>query len=234
MQVRKIDYQKLEDRATRLLESGRLRQAERILCGLLKQDPQSVPAHFHLARVYTRMKSYSKALSHAQEVMRCNPNEPNVNLNLAIIYESLEKYTLAFRHYEAELLQNPDNVETLWNAGRLYFKKKRWKKASQLLRRCFDIGYLFEIEDTLYKLGYCFFKLKDSRSYVEIYRRYLQMVPDCGWAAANLGCRLFSLKHYHGAAYWLSIAQQVGTKASVRNELARARRMASKGVINKN
>jgi Tfp pilus assembly protein PilF len=85
----KTDIEKvaLEDKAIELLEKGHLRRAERVLKRMLMHDPNHLPAHFHLARVYRRTKQYDLALCHGRRTLRLNPLEKNASLNLGLIYE---------------------------------------------------------------------------------------------------------------------------------------------------
>jgi len=216
----------MEDEAIRLLESGKLRRAEGVLKRLLANNPNCLAAHFHLARVYRRTKEYKRALHHARRTLRLNPREPNACLNLGLIYEFTGRYKLAIHYYKRELSRDPESPETLFNIGRLYFNRHRWLRASKYLRRCFDIGNLFRIEDTVYKLGECYCKLHDLHSFIDVYRRYLKMVPNASWAATNLGCALLRTKDYTPAVRWLTRAKQLGNrKRSVAMELARAKEM---------
>jgi tetratricopeptide (TPR) repeat protein len=221
--------EKMEDEAIRLLESGKLRRAERVLKGLLANDPDSLAAHFNLARVYWSTEEYECALLHARRTLRLNPKEPNACLNLGLIYEFMRRDKLASHYYKRELSRDPGSTETLFNIGRLYFNNHRWLRASKYLRRCFDLGNLFRVEDTVYKLGECYCKLYDLQSFIDIYKRYLQMVPNAAWAAANLGGALLRAKDYRHAVLWLSRAKQLGVKHSVDVDLARAKKMVMKG-----
>jgi len=224
-----INTDKMEDEAIRLLDSGEIRRAERILTQMLVSDPNCLSAHFHLARVYRRTKEYRRALQHARRTLKLNPKEPNAFLNLGLIYEFMGQDKLAVSSYKRELLRDPDNAETLFNIGRLYFNRHRWLHASEYLRRCFDIGYLFRVEDTVYKLGECYYKLNDLHSFIDIYTRYLQIAPNAAWAATNLGCALLRAKDYKHAVLWLSKGKQLGNrKKSIAAELVRANEMLMK------
>ena len=216
----------MEDEAIRLLESGKLRRAERLLKRLLANDPNSLTAHFQLARVYWRTEEYERALVHAHRTLRINPKEPNACLNLGLIYEFMGRDKLATYYYKRELSRDPDSAETLFNIGRLYFRKHRWLCASKYLRRCLDIGNLFKVEDTVYKLGECYCKLHDLQSFIDVYTRYLKMVPNASWAAANLGGALLRTRDHRDAVRWLTRAKQLGNrKKSVAVDLARAKKM---------
>lgn len=222
-----MNTDELEDEAVRLLDSGKLRRAERVLKQMLAIDANCLAAHFQLARVYRRAKKYDLALRHARRTLRLSPNERNACLNLGLIYDLMERDRLAALYYKKELARNPESAETLWNLGRLYFKKRRWLNASKYLRRCFEMGFVFDLEDTVDKLGICYQKLHDVRSYIEVFGSYIQLFPNAGWAFANLGRALLCARDYRGAVLRLSRANQLGTRKGVAGELARAKRLWS-------
>ena len=222
LSVRNTD--ELEDDAERLIETGKLRQAGRVLNQMLENDPNCVAAHFHLARVYRRTRQYDLALKHAHRTLRLNPKERNARLNLGLIYDLKGRDDLAASYYRKELLTNPGSAETLWNIGRLLFRKHKWLQASRYLHRLFESGYSFEIEDTVDKLGYCYHKLNDVSAYVEVFTKYVKLYPSAAWAYANLGRALLHKKDYKGAVLRLAKANQLRPTKQRANELARAKK----------
>jgi Tfp pilus assembly protein PilF len=220
-----IDADKMEDQAIRLLESDKLRRAERVLQKMLALDRNSIAAHFHLARVYRRTEQYEIALHHAHRTLRLNPNEQNAHLNLGLIYDLMGKDKLAAFHYKKELSRNSGSAETLWNIGRLHFENHRWLEASKYLRRCYNAYFMFQIEDTVHKLGFCYYKLRDLQSYIDVYTDYVRIAPEASWAYANLGCALLRAKDYKHAVLRLKRAAELGIKKSIAVELARAKKM---------
>jgi Tfp pilus assembly protein PilF len=208
-----VNIEKLEDEAIRLLELGRLRRSERLFKKVLMSDPSSLTSNFNLARVYRMTRQYKLALYHARRAIRMNRHELNAHLNLALIYDLIGKPRLALLNYKKELCKNPYSAETLWSIGRFYFSKKRWRKASVYLERCFNTGYVYDLEDTIYKLGSCYLNLGDPDSYKKLYTTYIKMAPDSAWAYANLGHCLLGLKDFRGAALNLLRAKRAGWKS---------------------
>ena len=221
---------KMEDKAVRLFDGGKLRRAEHVLKRMLANDPNCLPAHFQLARVYIRTGEYKCALSHARRTLMLNPKEPNASLNLGLIYDIMGQAKLAAFSYKRELSLYADSPETLFYIGRLCFRQHRWLHASKYLRRCFEVGYLYKVEDTVYKLSDCYYKLRDLRSFIDILTLYLKIAPNASWAAANLGCALLRARDYKRAFRWLSRANQLGVRNSLVDELAIARRMLKKRI----
>jgi Tfp pilus assembly protein PilF len=216
----------MEDKAVQFIERGDLSRAGTILKSMLADDVNCLPAHFHLARLYRRTKRYQLALYHGRRTLRLRPQEANARLNLGLIYECMGNDKRAAFYYKGELSRNPTSAETLYNIGRLYFNRRRWRQASKYLARCFDTGFRYEIDDTADKLGLCYCNIGDTESYIDLYTRYLKMFPRAFWAAANLGRALLYRRDYKGAIHWLSIAsQRRKNKKAVLCDLARAKKM---------
>lgn len=220
--------EELEDEAIRLLDAGSLRCAERVCRRLLVTAPDCLAAHFHLARVYRRMSKYRLALRHAKRTLRLDPGEPGACLNLGLVYDLMGRDRQAVLYYRKELSRDPNSAETLWNIGRLYFRRRRWRRASEHLRRCFDLGFKFQVEDTVDKLGLCYKELRDVQSYIDLFTAYLRRVPDASWALANLGRAMLYAGDYKGAVLRLSKARAIGVRISVDAELSRAKELLLK------
>jgi tetratricopeptide (TPR) repeat protein len=221
--------EEMEDRAIRLLEAGKFRRAERVLKQMLASDPNCLAAHFQLARVYWNTEEYECALVHARRTLRLNPFETNACLNLGLIYEFMGRDKQASYYYKRELSRHPDSGDTLFSIGRLYFDKHRWLQASKYLRRCFDLRYSFKLDDTVYKLGECYWKLRDLPSLIDVYRRYLAIAPKAPWAASNLGGALLRSGDPKNALRWLLKAKRLGGfSKNATSDLSEARRMLLK------
>jgi tetratricopeptide (TPR) repeat protein len=219
-----IVLKKLEEEADSLLENGKLRRAERMLLRLLDCDRNYLPAHFNLARVYRRTAQYDLAIQHSRRTLKLNPAETNAHLNLGMIYDEMGRDSQAAKHYLMELRTNPTSPEAMCYLGNIYFRKHQWRKASKLLRRCFDLGFRWDMENTIFQLGACYFHLRDIDAYIEVYKRYLQMEPGSGWAAVNLGRALLYAGDYKRAVLWLSKARRLTGKNEVLKDLEKARR----------
>jgi tetratricopeptide (TPR) repeat protein len=210
MKREKPNFDELEARADALLDSGKVSAAEKILKRMLAMDENCLGAHFNLARVYKRKGDFEKALLHGKRTIEISPREANAYLNLGVIYEELGDIRRATACYKKELSRDPLSVETLWNFGQLLFEKHRWKQASRCLQRCFDLGYWHEAEQSLWKLGRCYFKLNDLRTFIRAYERYANTRPDSAWAAEGLGRALLHAKEFRQACVWLMKAKRLG------------------------
>ncbi|MGN6386762.1 MAG: tetratricopeptide repeat protein [Verrucomicrobiota bacterium] len=198
--------------------------AERILREMLRRNPDSLTAHFHLTRVYRRKGQFSRALLHGQRTLKINPEEPNASLNLALVYEELGNYQRAVFYYKKELKRDPLNAETLYNLGYLYFHKHRWSAAAECLEKCLQERFWFNREDTVYKLGYCYYKQNNLQKYIELYQEYLRTVPFSAWAAENLGNALVRSKDYKSGILWLKRGHRLNPTGSIAEAIFKARK----------
>jgi Tfp pilus assembly protein PilF len=222
-----INTVKIENEAIRLLERGQTPRAKRLLKRLLAIDPKNITAHYQLVLAYFKTKEFKRAVYHSHCLLRLNPQETNVCLNLGLVYEFMGRDRLAIHYYKRELSRNPDNGPALSNIGLLYFEKHRWLQASKYLRRGFDLGDLFKRKNIFRKLGECYRALRDPQSFIDVYKRYLEHVPNASWAAANLGSALLFAKDYKSAVRWLARAKQLGNRNKyLAVDLAQAKKMA--------
>lgn len=221
-----------EQRAVDSFDSGDLTTAESILLDMLKDDPDCLPAHFNLTRVYRRTGEFPLAVFHGRRTLRLNPAERNAALNLGIVFDEMGCVRQAVHYYKRELSQDPYSALTLWNLGHLYFRRNRWRAASDCLQRCFDLRYWHEMDDTVYKLGTCYYKLQKLQKCIDLYEAYVVMAPREGWALNNLGSALLHAKEYKRAILRLRQAFRLNPQGSVAEELARARRCHSRSAKN--
>lgn len=225
---------RMEDLAVGQLDSGKLRRAERTLKGMLLLDADSIAAHFHLTRVYRRLRDYKTALRHGRRVLKLNPGEPNACLNLGLVYEMSGRHKLAERFYRQELARDPHNQETLYNLGRLYFNRKRWIDAAKYLNLCFQSGLQYNIDDTVKKIGQCYYEMGDLAAYIDLFQRYLLLFPKAAWGAANLGGALLRINDYKHGLLWLLKAKRLGCQKSLDAEIRKTRKMLSNAESQKN
>lgn len=87
---------------------------------------------------------------------------------------------------------------------------------------------MHELEETVDKLGLCYYKSRDLKSYISLFTEYVRMVPEAGWAFANLGYALLYADDYKGAVLRLSRANQLAPTKKVANALKEAKRLLLK------
>jgi tetratricopeptide (TPR) repeat protein len=214
------DEAALDSQIEKLLDRGKISQARRTLEGILRIMPNSVPAHFHLARVYRRTGDFKRALWHGKKTLKLSPKEANAFLNLALIYHLAGDRTRARVFYRKELKQDPFNAQTLWNLGQLYFEGHQWKKAAACLQRSIDLKFDHELEDTIWKLGLCYQKVRRVDEYISLFEDYLRIAPGAAWAASNLGRAYAHKGDFKHAVLWLKKAFRLSPSGKLEAELS--------------
>ena len=221
---KKSSLDSLEAKAVFYLDRGKLRAAKGVLRKMLEIDSNSLAAHFHLARVYRRLVDYRRAKHHALRTLTLEPRERNANLNLALIYDEMGHFKQAVKFYKRELKTNPKSVETHWNLGRLYFRMRRWHSAIKSLKRCYDLGFDFELEDTVNKLALCYKERGEVGNYILLLEQYVRTNVNAVWAFINLGRAYMFKKDYRRALSKLLVAQSLGAGKKVEDEIKLAKK----------
>ena len=92
-------------------------QARKILQKAIAFFPHDPDSFYHLGRVYTQEKSYSKAIASYEKAIELKTKIPGVFFNLGYIYYAVKKdYLNAEKMYERTVLLAPDFMdEALFN-----------------------------------------------------------------------------------------------------------------------
>jgi tetratricopeptide (TPR) repeat protein len=198
----------LFERLSSLYDEGNLRQAQKELQRILKEDPLDVTANFYMALILLRDKRCEEALNHALRVHRLEPHEPNINLNLGCIYECLGDLQRAKRYYKQELHLHPGCGEAWFNLGHRYFEAHQWKRASECFERCMALKH--SVNDISPKLAYCYIKRAEIEKEIALYCELIQLDSNDSWAIQNLGASLIDIGQLDEALSWLLKAKAFG------------------------
>ncbi|MFH0824015.1 MAG: tetratricopeptide repeat protein [Pseudomonadota bacterium] len=160
--------------------------AVRLLLDCVKQDPNSVPAHYWLGMAYFLNRDKEKSTEHFKEAVRLDPTSPHGVAMLGRLY-SLDETKLSLAE---ELLKRVAGITPLDVEGaradlaRVYAQKGELDKALQLLVPLLDGQFRFalyhtEVGKILQAMGHT----DDARKHFE---RALLIAPDMEPAKAAL------------------------------------------------
>jgi len=194
-----------EDAAIALFEAEG-KKAFKAFKKLLESDQNNVTAHFYLAVIQMRRKEYDKALYHAREVIKINPHEENIYLNLGVIYKTMGNSRKAIELYKKELAQTPDCKDAFYNLGNTYSERHQWKKAAKYWEEAFRLQH--RVDDFIVELAHCYRMTRRLTEEINLYRNYLKLYPNDGWALENLGAALIDASEYKEALHYLTEAQK--------------------------
>ena len=121
--------------AIRLIDEGKLQEAEQVLKAALDADVMFGPAHNNLGLVYHRQSRLYLAAWEFQHAIKLTPYHPEPQNNLGLIFEAVGKLDKAIDHYEEALSLQPDNPQLVGNLARARFRRgDRGEKMRELLR----------------------------------------------------------------------------------------------------
>jgi Tfp pilus assembly protein PilF len=106
------------DRALRLLDEGKLPEAESHLKKAIEADVMYGPAHNNLGLVYYHQSKLYPAAWEFQNAIKLMPYQPEPRNNLGLVFEKAGKITNAAEAYEKARQMEPDNPEYLANLAR--------------------------------------------------------------------------------------------------------------------
>jgi tetratricopeptide (TPR) repeat protein len=212
----------LEYRADKMFNSGKLSKAKILLLKILSINPNNIAANFNLVRIYRIENDYEKSIYHGKKTLQLNPNEKNANLNIGLSYDYKNNYRRALFYYKKELALNPSSQEAFYNIGNLYYERNQWKKAIPYLEKCFESGYKNNLDQTVYNLGTCYYKLNKIDLYIILYARFLETNSKTAWAAYNLAGAYFDKHQYKKAALMYAKARKLGVKKDTEKQIKKS------------
>jgi tetratricopeptide (TPR) repeat protein len=200
----------IENKAISFYDKRVFSKAKRLFLGLLNKECNNITAHFYLTRIYCIENDIRKSIYHGLKTLKINPNEKNANLNIGLSYELNKNYRRALYYYKKEIILNPSSQEACYNIGNFFYEKNQWKKAIPYLQKCFESGYKNNLDQTVYNLGTCYYKLRKIDLYISLYSRFLEINNKVAWAAYNLAGAYFDKHQYKKAALMYSKARKLG------------------------
>jgi Flp pilus assembly protein TadD len=106
------------DHALRLLDEGKLEEAEAHLKKALEADVMYGPAHNNMGLVHYHQGKLYPAAWEFQSAIKLMPYQPEPRNNLGLVFEKAGKITNAAEAYEKARQLEPDNPEYLGNLAR--------------------------------------------------------------------------------------------------------------------
>ena len=121
--------------AFRLLQEGKLADAENAFRALLDRYPNQPSLHGGLGMVYSRMNRYAEAVHEFERVLELKPGDLMTHNNLAVTYLRLDQQEKAIEQFEQVTVLDPGRASAFYNLGLLYLKKANLPRALAALER---------------------------------------------------------------------------------------------------
>ncbi len=117
---------------------GNIEESVKMFKEALEVDPGYAGAHYNMAIGYMG-SDWDKVISGLKEVIRLNPDFGGIHYQLAHACDKKGLTEEAIREYEIELSVNPSHPSAHKNAGILYYKSGRHKKALRHWRKYLEL-----------------------------------------------------------------------------------------------
>jgi tetratricopeptide (TPR) repeat protein len=213
--MKHLSQEQLEPIAIEKFEQHRFKTAARIFERLAAECKANALPHFYLALIHLRKGRLKRALAHGKQVLKINPRIPSAYLNVGCILERMRKVHLAIRYYRKELLSNPVSPQANFNLGVIYFNRRRFKFASSYLEKCLKMRH--SIEEVAPRLAFIYSQTacRDQDKELDVYRRYLAVIPRNSWALQNMGAVLMDMSQLNLALIYFKKARQLAPRDRV-------------------
>jgi len=134
-----VRKQKYYDKATELLQKGKVQEAALELRNALKIDPNFVEAANILAEIQFRQRNYKEAYTLLQQVVAVKPDYLPARKGLMQLYRLSGKLSEAQSEAEYILDRSPDDIDTLLGLGGILSAQKKPKDAEGALSRILEL-----------------------------------------------------------------------------------------------
>jgi len=121
-------------------EEGDFEQAEYLLNQAIKQKPQDLSLHLHLANVYKARKKYDQAIQLLQAVIKINPKFAAAYNNLGTIYDANLQWDAAIKSYSTAIDIQPNYTDAYYNLGLALTKANRFAEAMNTYQALLELA----------------------------------------------------------------------------------------------
>lgn len=137
--------------ASELNSMGQSERGIPVLLGILKRNPQNVPALSMLGLAYLNSGHYDQARVCFEEEVKLKPQMDSGHLNLGTTYARLGRASQAEKEYRAALALNASMPEAIASLSKLLVDQKRFEEARAILAPALASGV--ESADIYFELG---------------------------------------------------------------------------------
>jgi tetratricopeptide (TPR) repeat protein len=127
------------ERAQKLLNAGRLKQAETVLRDIIKARPRHANAHNLLSVVLYRLGQREEALKAVREAIELNPDNTNYYCNLGEMERQAKHLDVAISMLNKAIKLDPKCVQAHNNIGIVYYDRRQFSKALESYRKAISI-----------------------------------------------------------------------------------------------
>jgi membrane associated rhomboid family serine protease/Flp pilus assembly protein TadD len=150
-------YEAHVNRASQLIENGKIPQAISQLQSAIQQRPAFVPAHFALAHAYFTLGQYAQAEAELKRVLELQPNDEGASYELGVAYLNEKRTGDAKREFAQMLAQNANDADAHFGMGLTLAAEENYPAAIQE----YSTAVQFDPDEGVYyEMGVAYVKLK--------------------------------------------------------------------------
>lgn len=155
------------------MNSGRMRQAQRIFMNILARRPDHVESLNNLGVIAASLGDKKDALAYFKKVLEHRPNYPKAYNNIGLVMMSDGEARLAEEYFRKAISLEPESLEPYINLSALLRTQKKFQEAAKVL----DVPVSKNVKDAMLFLSYAVVKdnMGQSEEAVKFYRQYLAL-----------------------------------------------------------
>ncbi len=130
-------YDLLQD-GIKALYDGNYEEAQKLLEKAINLDPLSVNCWYNLAKVYSNLEQFEKAIQSYKKIVELEETPTNL-YNLACEFYNNDDFQEAIRYYHLTIDLDPDFVQAFDGLGSSYGCSEEYDKAIENYRKAIDL-----------------------------------------------------------------------------------------------
>ena len=147
---------------------------------VIKKHPDEILFYNILSLSLSAKNENTEAIKYLDSALNKQPNNIYVLNNLGLIHSKLHIFDKAEYYFQESLKNNPDFFDALLNYGNLFLNKNDHKQAITFYKKAFDAAKNDLLKETsLITLGNTYQQIGDFESSRKIYKKILQINPQC-------------------------------------------------------
>jgi len=190
-------YIELYNEGQRLLEAGKVVEAEGVLEEAAALNPKSVSILHALAKVYRREKRFPEAAAQYRKILEINPKDISARGHLAELYSWMGDYDKSISTYKDALEIDPENNDLMIGMARVLRWSHRYDEAERLYNKVLQKDE--ENLEALKGLAKTYSMAGDYKRGIEILNEAIRLYPGDAELYKEKGTVLAWQKDYKGA-----------------------------------
>jgi len=183
--------------ASRLLEMGRGKEAEKLLVRLAKKAPKDPDVHNFLGLALKQQGHLGKARVHFQKALKLSPKSAGLMVNLALLLKAEGKNAKAEELYRKALSLSPDLAIIYVNLGVVLADQRRYDEAVEVYEA--GLSKSSSSPELLVNLAEALSGMGEAGKAERRYKEALEIAPQHVKALVGYGTMLKNLKRFDEA-----------------------------------